>query len=108
MEVLVVLDVLLVCQHKVPHVSRLHLAEGGRSLVVEAAAVLGGAALLSPVEVPVPVGVSALTLVTLVPRCRLPPHSVFLSCLMVSVRIVRGQKVPIEFSEEIRVVYNVL
>ena len=54
-EVLVVLDILSVCQHKVPHIPRLDLAEGRRSLVVEAAAVLRGSALFSPVEVPIPI-----------------------------------------------------
>ena len=70
MEVLVILDVLFVCQHKVPHVPHLNLAEGRRSLVVEAAAILRGTALLSPVEVPIPVrdikGISELPLIQLI------------------------------------------
>ena len=56
----------------------------------------------------IPVGVSALTLVTWMPRCCLPPHPVLFSCLMVSVRIVRRQKVPIQFCEKIWVVHCIL
>ena len=84
----------------VPHVPRLHLAEGLRSLIVEAAAVLRGAALLSPVEVLVSVDVSALTLVTIMPRCRLTPHPVPGPGVLVAIGVHAGHDVHVESLEE--------
>ena len=101
------LDVVLVSKDKVPDVPGLDLGEGLGSMICLRAGVWRGSS-LGPVVVPVPVGVSSLTGVAGVLSGRLSPHPVICLGLVVSIRIVRGQEVPVQFVKKVRMIGVVL
>ena len=101
------LDVVLVSQDEVSDIPGLDLRECLWTVVGLCAGVRGGSS-LGPVEVPVPVGVGSLTGVALVLGGRLPPQPVIRLGLVISVRIVGGQEVPVQFVKKIRMIRVVL
>merc|ERR1719422_1093669 len=97
----------MVSEDEVPHIPGLDLTEWFRPLVRLSTTVERGPS-LGPVIVPVTVGVSTLTRVTFILSCCLPPHSVIILRLLVSIRIVGGQEVPVQFVKKIRMIHVVL
>ena len=96
------LDVVLVSQDEVSDIPGLDLRECLRTVVGLCAGVRGGSS-LGPVEVPVPVGVGSLTGVALVLGGRLPPQPVVRLGLVIAVRIVGGQEVPVQLLSQLGV-----
>ena len=91
--------------HEVPDVGHLWLAEGlgpTESLVAGVVTHTG----LRPVEIPVPVGIHSVALA--LRRPRLPPQSVSVEAILVAVRVGRGQEVPVDVVQIVRVLGVVL